>query len=153
MLERLASFRRRAEASPDDPAAWNTWAWHLATCEPPGARDPAAAVSAAERAATLSQRRNPAILDTLATALFATGRTDEAIATGREALALVAPDDRRRAAVEQALARFVAGAGERAERRRPRRRRRRCISDGSDRQSRTRRRARSCSEGTSGPAP
>ena len=74
--------------APDDPDALNGLAWLLATRSQAALRDPEMAVALAERAAALTSRRDPAILDTLATAYAAQGRYERAVATAREALSL-----------------------------------------------------------------
>jgi spermidine synthase len=60
----------------------------LAASPEPSIRDGAEAVVLAERAARLSDRREPAILDTLAAAYAAVGRFSEALETARRALDL-----------------------------------------------------------------
>jgi len=57
----------------------------LATCTDPTQRDVARAVEIADHANQATGRRYPSLLDVLAEAYFAAGRTDEAIATAIEA--------------------------------------------------------------------
>jgi tetratricopeptide (TPR) repeat protein len=59
--------------------------------EPESLRNPQLALTYAERAAGLSQRKRPAILLTLAKAYRATGQPDKSRATANEGLALLAP--------------------------------------------------------------
>lgn len=66
----------------------NDPAWFLATAPDATLRDPTEAVRLATRAAELSGRRNPAILNTLAGALAANGQYDQAVAIGEQALVL-----------------------------------------------------------------
>jgi spermidine synthase len=67
----------------------NEVAWILATGDA-RVRDPAAAVRLAERAAELTQRRQPLVLDTLAAAYAAAGNYDRATGAAQEAVALAA---------------------------------------------------------------
>jgi tetratricopeptide (TPR) repeat protein len=71
----------------------NDLAWILATHPDPEVRDGAEALEPAQRAADLTRRRDPQVLDTLAAAYAAAGRYGEAIANAQKALQL-APDDR-----------------------------------------------------------
>jgi tetratricopeptide (TPR) repeat protein len=66
----------------------NQTAWILATCGDATARNGAQAVELAERAAGLTARRDPAILDTLAAAYAETGRFAAAVQTAQQSLAI-----------------------------------------------------------------
>ena len=70
----------------------NNVAWILAAHPDPAQRRPAAAISAAARAVELSGASDPSALDTLATAYAAGGRSDDALSTGKQALALAETD-------------------------------------------------------------
>jgi tetratricopeptide (TPR) repeat protein len=75
---------------PDDVALLNNVAWVLATSADASIRDGAEAVALAERAVTLSQGRQPAILATLAAAYAEAGRFAEALQTAEGASAMAA---------------------------------------------------------------
>lgn len=70
----------------DWPPALDRLAWILATHPNEGIRNAPEAVSIAEKAARLTQRREPRILDTLAAAYAAAGRFGEARSVAEEAL-------------------------------------------------------------------
>ena len=63
-------------------------AWILATHPDPVIREPAEAVRLGERAAALSRRGDPVVLDVLAAAYAAAGQFDLAVRTAQNALAL-----------------------------------------------------------------
>jgi tetratricopeptide (TPR) repeat protein len=86
-LAALAGWRRRTVSADASPRDFNTLAWQLLTCEPPGLRDPEQARSAAERAVALSESDDATILDTLALSYVLTGEPARAIETQRRALA------------------------------------------------------------------
>jgi Flp pilus assembly protein TadD len=69
---------------------YNALAWLLATSPDETVRDPRRAVPIAERAAELTGRRDPKVLDTLAAAQASAGQFDLAVATARAALGLAA---------------------------------------------------------------
>lgn len=73
---------------PDNYGANRNLASLLLTSEDEARRDPARAITLAEHACKLSQRRKPEALATLASAYAATGRRDDAERVAREALAL-----------------------------------------------------------------
>ena len=73
---------------PDAIPILNQTARVLATCNDAAGRNGAKAVELAERAAGLTARRDPAILDTLAAAYAEAGRFSAAIETARQALGL-----------------------------------------------------------------
>jgi tetratricopeptide (TPR) repeat protein len=73
---------------PDWPDPLAAEAWALATSPDDQARNGPEAVKLAEKAADLTGRRQPAILNTLAAAYAESGRFDEALATARQALDL-----------------------------------------------------------------
>ena len=76
----LESIRLR----PDSADVANNLAWLLATARNPELRNPYLALRLAERAAALTQRQVPMVLDTLAAAFAANRRFDEAVATSQE---------------------------------------------------------------------
>ena len=67
----------------------NLYAWNLLTCEAEDLRDPKAALDYAKKAVELSEEKQPAILDTLARALFLNGKLPEAIQVQEKALSLL----------------------------------------------------------------
>jgi tetratricopeptide (TPR) repeat protein len=73
-------------SAPDSPRMLNETAWLLATYPDSKSRDGTEAVQLSERAAVLSQRRIPALLDTLAAAYAETGDFPRAISAAEEAL-------------------------------------------------------------------
>ena len=86
LVEFTAALARR----PDWPGPMSEMAWILATHPDPAVRDPAKAVRLAERAADLTGRRQPVILDALAAAYAAAGDFERAAATAQEAASLAA---------------------------------------------------------------
>jgi Flp pilus assembly protein TadD len=75
---------------PDDPKVLTNLAYLLATDAQASPADRQDGVHWAERAAQLTERQNPLILDTLAIAYAAVGRFNEAITTAQAARALAA---------------------------------------------------------------
>jgi tetratricopeptide (TPR) repeat protein len=108
----LAMLRAQADRPGASAGALNDYASWLLTCEPATLRDPATALRVARRAAEV--QRQPMILDTLALALFETGSVQQALETGRAALALLpalpagATSTGLRAEIEGHLQRFGA---------------------------------------------
>jgi tetratricopeptide (TPR) repeat protein len=84
----ILHWRKALEINPAYTEALNQTAWVLATHPEPSVRNGGDALKFAERAARLSARKNPAILDTLAASYAEAGRFQEAVKTGREALTL-----------------------------------------------------------------
>ena len=88
--EALRHFQAALRLRADWPVPMNEIAWILATHPSERARNPAEAVRLAQRAAELTARRQPVILDSLAAAYAAAGDFDRAADTAREAIALAA---------------------------------------------------------------
>ncbi len=84
-------FRLAASLKPEWVTALTTAAWVFASADDAEARSPGEAVPLAERAATLTGRRDAQVLDVLAVAYASAGRFDDAVATAREAQAKAAP--------------------------------------------------------------
>lgn len=82
----IEAYKRSIAKAPGKPQSLNNLAWLYATCEEPGFRDPAAALTLARKAIALQEA--PHILDTLAESYFINGNYEEAIATGTQALGL-----------------------------------------------------------------
>jgi tetratricopeptide (TPR) repeat protein len=81
-------FARAVEISPDRPFLLNRLAWLLATSPEDNVRDGRRAVELAEQAVSLTQRQDVMSLETLSAAYAEVGRFEDAVATGRQALAL-----------------------------------------------------------------
>ena len=81
-------FARAVEVSPDNPFLLNRLAWLLATSPEDEVRNGRRAVELAQRAVTLTSRQDLMSLETLSAAYAEAERFDDAVTTGREALAL-----------------------------------------------------------------
>lgn len=105
---------RATRLAPNWPAPYNALAWALV--DSPDADDRARAVAFAEKAADLTHRQDPVMLDTLAVAYAAGGRMEEARRTARTALALAVKAGRSRlgAHIRDRLKRFDAAADDSA---------------------------------------
>ena len=84
----LQHLRDVAANAPDSPRMLDELAWVLATYPDQKSRDGIEAVRLAERACALTERRIPALLDTLAAAYAEAGDFSNAISTTEEALTL-----------------------------------------------------------------
>ena len=84
----VTAAKEAVALSPDEPFPLNLLAWLLATCPEDGVRDGARAVSLAERACQVTEYKNPALIDTLASAYAEAGRFPEAVRSATQALAL-----------------------------------------------------------------
>jgi tetratricopeptide (TPR) repeat protein len=82
----LQRLREIAANSPDSPRMLDELAWLLATYPDSKSRDGTAAVRLAEHACDLTERRIPALLDTLAAAYAEAGDFPRAISVAEEAL-------------------------------------------------------------------
>jgi len=82
----LQRLREIAANAPDSPRMLDELAWLLATYPDSKSRDGTEAVRLAERACDLTERRVPALLDTLAAAYAETGDFPRAISVAEEAL-------------------------------------------------------------------
>jgi tetratricopeptide (TPR) repeat protein len=87
----LDHFRQAVSLRPNWAAAHSDLAWTLATSRDEKSGDPTEAVRLAERAAGLTEHRDPAVLDVLAAAYAAAGAFDRAIAASEAALRLGPP--------------------------------------------------------------
>ena len=83
--EAIEQGRRAIELIPRDVKILRLVAWIMSTHESTEGGDPTPAVELAERACTLTGRRDIACLDTLAAAYASAGRFDDAVATAKEA--------------------------------------------------------------------
>jgi Flp pilus assembly protein TadD len=88
--EAIAEYRRALQLEPDMGIALIELAWILARSDRLDLRDPAEAVRLAARAADLTARRDPLVLDALAAAYMAADQIDPAIENAEAALRLAA---------------------------------------------------------------
>ena len=86
--EAVDEFHRASAIKPDAPSPLAGLAWVRATAPDAAMRDPAEAVRLGERAALLTGRRDPSVLDILAAAYASAGQFDRATATAQAALDL-----------------------------------------------------------------
>ncbi len=91
--EALADFDAALVIDPHAEEIANDAAWLLATCPDAKIRNPARAIELANRACSATNRENGLHLDTLATALAAAQKYDEAVKVGEEALELLKADN------------------------------------------------------------
>lgn len=82
----LIAYEKAFSLEPASPEIMNNFAWLMLTSENLDLRDPGRALTLARGAATLTQKGY--VLDTLATAYWANGLTEEAVQTERQALSL-----------------------------------------------------------------
>jgi tetratricopeptide (TPR) repeat protein len=100
LAEAVDHWRRAIRLEPDWPVPRLAAAWALATAPDPALHDPAEGLALAERAAELTRRQDPMVLDALAAALAASGRFEQAAATAEEAYWLALSRGADRLAVE-----------------------------------------------------
>jgi hypothetical protein len=81
-------YERTLQINPNCDEAQNNLAWLLATLAPADGRDPARAVTLAQKSCESTDNRDPNRLDTLAVAYAADGRFDDAVATTQLAIVL-----------------------------------------------------------------
>lgn len=91
--EALADFETALALDPNSDEIANDAAWLLATCPQEQIRNPARAIELADRACKATNRENGSHLDTLATALAAAGKFDEAVKIGELALERLKTDN------------------------------------------------------------
>ena len=89
----VAEFSKALEYRPDNVDVLNRLAWILSTTVDAQTRDGARARALAERAVSLTGRRNADSLDNLAAALAETGEFDQATAVTLEAIAVARSSD------------------------------------------------------------
>jgi len=89
------AYAKALERLPDDVALLNRLGWIRATASDERVRDGRAAVALAERAVRLTDRRDVTSLDTVAVAYAETGRFDEALKAGADAIALAETNGER----------------------------------------------------------
>lgn len=86
-------YRTALDLRPDWPPVLGDAAWLLATHPDSRLRDPSLAISFAERAAALTNSRNPVFLDVLAAAYAAAGSFEKAVASAQAARNLIPTGD------------------------------------------------------------
>jgi len=86
----VAEFTRALALKPDAPSPLAGLAWVRATAKDAALRNPGEAVADAERAAALTARRDPSVLDILAAAYASAGQFDRAASTAQAAVDLAA---------------------------------------------------------------
>jgi tetratricopeptide (TPR) repeat protein/uncharacterized membrane protein YhaH (DUF805 family) len=86
--EARLSFAAAVRLRPDWLTPMTSLAWLLATAPPGEAGDTLEAIQLAERAADLTARRDPRVLDTLAAAYASAGRYEDALAVAERAAAI-----------------------------------------------------------------
>lgn len=101
-------FRRVLEERPDHVAVLNHFALILAASPDDEVRNGALALELAERAATLTSRRDVASLSVMAAALAELDRFDEAVAALREAIALSSDNPRLVAELSRRMTAYAA---------------------------------------------
>jgi TPR repeat protein len=92
--EALKWYRKASESG--DPAALQAAAWLLATSSKSELRDGRSAVELATKAATVTKRKNPKTLDTLAAAYAEAAQFGKAVSVENEAIALAQEDEEKR---------------------------------------------------------
>ena len=95
-------FARAVEVAPDNPFFLNRLAWLLATSPEEAVRNGLRAVDLAQHAASITSRQDLMSLETLSAAYAEVGRFDDALMTGREALALAERQGNEAAAADLA---------------------------------------------------
>ncbi len=86
--ESIAVLESAVQSWPHAAQPHNALAWILATDPQPERRDAARAIRFAERAVAMTNRQDPSILDTLATAHAAAAQFDQAVAIAAEAIGM-----------------------------------------------------------------
>jgi Zn-dependent protease with chaperone function len=100
------AYEKAIELNPESTHGLNNLAWLYATCEDEHIKNPVRALELAKRAAAMEP--SPHILDTLAESYFVNGRYEDAIETGKQALALAKKD---RSLYKKQLEKFKTAAG------------------------------------------
>lgn len=85
---KIKVLQRWVRAAPSANAL-NAYAWELLTSKDVKLQDPQAALPLARKAASFTEEKNSAILDTLGLALFRNGKVQEALETQKKAVALL----------------------------------------------------------------
>jgi tetratricopeptide (TPR) repeat protein len=107
LAETVRHYREAVRIRPGFLTVTNNLAWLLATTRDDALRDPASAVSLAERAVQIRTPPDPAVLDTLAAAYAASGRFDDAVRAAERAVELAVAAGGPPALVEPLRARLA----------------------------------------------
>jgi spermidine synthase len=107
--EALPALREAVRLAPGLAEPASDLAWLLATSPDDALRDPEQALRLARRAAELGRGDDPLLFDTLAAALAAAGRFDEAAASASRAVELAGSRDVDVAAIQRRLERYRRG--------------------------------------------
>ncbi len=115
LAEAIRHFRSAVRIGPRNTQALRNLSWHLATAPEVSVEDAEEAVRLAERAADLTGRRDPHVLDALAAAYAAAGAFERAVAIAGVAIRLVpdpklAQEFQRRLMLYQQQRRYVSPA-------------------------------------------
>jgi rhomboid protease GluP len=86
--EAIQHYQKAIRLKPNFAVARNNLAWLLATADDTRYRNPAKALTQAQKAADLSRWREASFIDTLAEALYVNGKYQQAVETQKKALAL-----------------------------------------------------------------
>jgi membrane associated rhomboid family serine protease/Tfp pilus assembly protein PilF len=105
--EAIKHYQQALKLNPQDAAAHNNLAWLYATSEDEQFRDPQGSLEHAQKAVELTQWHEATFIDTLAEALYVSGRYDEAVKTQTLALKLE-PHNRE---LQDHMARYRKAAG------------------------------------------
>jgi tetratricopeptide (TPR) repeat protein len=95
-------FALAVQADPDNPFLLNRLAWLLATSPEASVRNGSRAVELAEHAAAITRREDVMSMETLSAAYAEAGRFEDAVITGRAALALAEKQGNESTAVDLA---------------------------------------------------
>jgi tetratricopeptide (TPR) repeat protein len=108
VIDAVGHYRAAVTLRRDWPPVLTELAWLVATHPDRRVRDPDQAVRLAERAVSLTNRRDPVALDVLAAAYAAADRFDEAVSTAQAAIDLLRASGQPRSSteIEQRLARY-----------------------------------------------
>jgi tetratricopeptide (TPR) repeat protein len=87
-VQAVAVYEDAVRDDPENATALNNLAWLLSTCPDGTFRDGKRAVDLATRACTLTGRKSPECVDTLAAAFAESGNFQAAVAAEREAIGL-----------------------------------------------------------------
>jgi rhomboid protease GluP len=97
----IARYQTVLRLSPNSALAHNNLGWLYATADDPKFRDPAAALDQARKAVLLTGGRQPDFLDTLAEALYASGKYAEAVKVETQALQMMPSNEEFREHAER----------------------------------------------------
>jgi cytochrome c-type biogenesis protein CcmH/NrfG len=105
----IADYKEAMRLAPEEPEAYNSLAWLLATCAEDRVRDGNKAVELATKACELSKGKDADALGTLAAAHAECGHFDEAVRWQKKALEVGSDKDEDREAARQQLKLYKAG--------------------------------------------